>query len=89
MTENKPQILLLCLAYREDLDETYHLLFSRLSHVANVKRAEDTTTALREMAENIFKAIIITDEALADFRNLETRECWTKLRIAFRTVGLP
>lgn len=65
MAENKPQILLLCLAYQEDLDETYRLLFSRLSEVAHVKSARNPRTALREMAENTFKAIIITDAALA------------------------
>ncbi len=65
MAENKPQILLLCLADRDYLDETYRLLFSRLSEVAYVKSARNPRTALREIAENTFKAIIITDAPLA------------------------
>ncbi|BCS00014.1 uncharacterized protein AKAW2_50355A [Aspergillus luchuensis] len=68
----RPRILLLSLAYRDFLDEVYSTLFTRLSEVANIKRAKTANTALQIIAEATFKAFIITDEGLTE-SNQENR----------------
>lgn len=87
-SEDKPQILLLCLAYRPSLDLMYPSLFRRLSEVAHVKRAESPTTALREIAENTFKVIIFADEGLADYPVLDHLEVLDKVKAYVQNGGL-
>ncbi|KAE8355426.1 hypothetical protein BDV28DRAFT_146100 [Aspergillus coremiiformis] len=71
---NVPEILLLCLAYRDFLDELYSPLFDKLSDSANVKRAKTTRGALRYLEQNSPSAIIVTDEGLTQQRHREVLE---------------
>ncbi|OJJ07930.1 hypothetical protein ASPVEDRAFT_203049 [Aspergillus versicolor CBS 583.65] len=87
-SDDKPQILLLSLAHRDYLDVLYHTLLSRLYEAAHIKRAKHPTAALREMAENTFKAIIITDEALAESCNVENMAVPDKVKEYVHQGGL-
>ncbi|KAL4966777.1 uncharacterized protein BDV14DRAFT_34860 [Aspergillus stella-maris] len=84
---DKPNILLLSLSYRDFLDETYAPLFNRLLQVANIKRAKTVSAALRVLAENTFKAIIITDEGLASSKQAN-REVLAKVKTYVQDGGL-
>lgn len=66
---NRPDILLLCLAYKDFLDESYASLIDKLADSANVKRAKSAAGAIRYLAENSPKAIIITDEGITEKEN--------------------
>jgi len=82
----KPEILLLSLAYLEFLDEIYAPLFNRLLEVAHVKRAKSASGALRTLADTNFKAIIITDQGLTE-SNPETREVVAKIKAYIENGG--
>ncbi|KAF3397112.1 hypothetical protein DPV78_007844 [Talaromyces pinophilus] len=66
---DRPEILLLCLAYQEFLDESYASLIDKLADSANVKRAKSAAGAIRYLAANNPKAIIITDEGITEKEN--------------------
>lgn len=66
---DRPDILLLCLAYQDFLDESYASLIDKLADSANVKRAKSAAGAIRYLASNTPKAIIITDEGIAAKEN--------------------
>ncbi|KAI2856767.1 hypothetical protein CBS76997_11456 [Aspergillus niger] len=83
----RPRILLLSLAYRDFLDEVYCTLFSRLSELANIKRAKTANAALQIIGETTFKAIIITDEGLAE-SNQENQEVLVKIKAYVEKGGI-
>ncbi|GKZ21579.1 hypothetical protein AbraIFM66951_005215 [Aspergillus brasiliensis] len=83
----RPQILLLSLAYRDYLDEIYGSLFNRLLEVATLKRARTASAALKTIAETTFDAIIITDEGLTK-SNQQTREILAKIKAYIENGGL-
>lgn len=63
-SSQKPNILLLSLAYQDFFDKTYGPLVNALLLVSNVKRAKTKTAALEVFLSTPLKARIITDEAL-------------------------
>lgn len=83
----KPQILLLSLAYRDFLDEIYSPLFSKLSKVANIKHAKTANAALQMVAETSFKAIIITDEGLT-WSKKKNQEVLAKIKAYVENGGI-
>lgn len=70
-TENRPEILLLSLAYVDFLDDMYKSLFNKLVESARMKRVKKANVALRYLDDNNPKAIIITDQGLTDPRHNE------------------
>ncbi|PKX96403.1 uncharacterized protein P174DRAFT_474575 [Aspergillus novofumigatus IBT 16806] len=70
-TENRPEILLLSLAYVDFLDDMYKSLFSNLVESARLKRVKKANVALCYLDANNPKAIIITDQGLTDPRHNE------------------
>lgn len=87
-TPEKPQILLLCLEYRDFLDESYEWLFTKLLEVARVQRVKTATAALRVMSENSFRAIIIADEGLAQNPKFESKQVSAKIKAYIEDGGL-
>ncbi|KAE8373873.1 hypothetical protein BDV26DRAFT_271050 [Aspergillus bertholletiae] len=83
----RPQILLLSLAYHDFLDKTYSTLFNKLLEVAHIKRAKTTTGALQTIAQTTLKAIIITDEGLTESKK-ETREVLASVKAYIENGGL-
>ena len=69
MASNRPEILLLCLAYKEFLDDTYTRLFDRLSESGQLKRAKTAAGALRYLETNSPQAIIVADEGITEHAN--------------------
>jgi hypothetical protein len=68
---DRPEIFLLCLSYRDFLDESYASLIDKLADSTRVKRAKSATGAIRYLTENNPKAIIIADEGLTLKENAE------------------
>lgn len=68
-SENRPEILLLSLAYQSFLDEIYSSLIDKLSNGSSLKRAKTAAGAIRFLEEHNPKAIIITDEGLTERSN--------------------
>ncbi|KAJ5110601.1 hypothetical protein N7532_001136 [Penicillium argentinense] len=83
----RPQILLLSLAYSDFIDESYSTLFNRLLKVAVIKRAKTATAALKAIAETTFKAIIITDEGLTE-SDQETQKVLARIKTYIENGGL-
>jgi hypothetical protein len=84
---DKPQILLLCLSYRDFLDEVYATLFNKLLEVAHIKRAKTASAAISALDSTTFKAIIIADEGLTE-RDAATREVFTRVKSYIKNGGL-
>jgi hypothetical protein len=70
-TDNRPEILLLSLAYLDFLDEVYAPLLDALTKSARLKRVKTANAALRYLEDNNPRAIIITDQGLTDWRHHE------------------
>ncbi|RHZ46396.1 uncharacterized protein CDV56_100104 [Aspergillus thermomutatus] len=70
-TENRPEILLLSLAYLDFLDEAYASLLDDLAKSTRLKRVKTANAALRYLEHNNPSAIIITDQGLTDWRHHE------------------
>ncbi|KAJ5930630.1 hypothetical protein N7466_006123 [Penicillium verhagenii] len=87
MTTDKPNILLLSLAYRSYLDETYTTLLNHLLAVSTVKRAKTAPAALRVLQNTTFKAILITDEGLTQ-PSPANREVLAKIKAYIKAGGL-
>ncbi|KAJ5752256.1 hypothetical protein N7520_009173 [Penicillium odoratum] len=90
---DRPQILFVSLAYLEFFDQTYGPLMTRLLEVSRVKRAKTAAGALRALADNTFKAIIIADSGLiADDYDIkstpETDELLNKIKTYIEGGGL-
>lgn len=82
---HRPEIFLLCLSYQDFLDESYAPLIDRLANSARVKRAKSAAGAIRYLAANNPKAIIITDEGITEKGNEKALE---KLHSYIRNGGL-
>lgn len=70
-TANRPDVLLLCLAFKDFLDEQYSSLFDKLAKSARLRRAKTADAAIRYLGANNPKVIIIADEGLTDPVNAE------------------
>ncbi|KAL3429453.1 hypothetical protein BDV09DRAFT_180405 [Aspergillus tetrazonus] len=84
---DKPQILLVCLSYREFLDEVYSPLFNSLVDVAHIKRAKTASAAISALASTTFKAVIIADEGLTK-RNTANQEVLGRVKTYIENGGL-
>jgi hypothetical protein len=84
---DKPQILLLCLSYRDFLDKVYSTLFSRLLEVAHIKHAKSASAMIYALASTTFKAIIIADEGLTE-RDTANQEVLARIKCYVENGGL-
>lgn len=66
---NRPEILLLSLAFQEFLDECYSSLISQLDESAQLRRAKVASKAIKYLEESNPRAIIVTDEGLTGTKN--------------------
>src|SRR5450432_2954643 len=65
----RPDILLLSLAFQSFLDDTYSTLIDSLDKCAQLKRAKSPNGAIRYLQANNPKAILVTDEGLTKTKN--------------------
>ena len=65
----RPEIVLLSLAYQSFFDETYSSLIGSLRSSFQLKRAKTANGVIRYLATNNPKAILVTDEGLTKTRN--------------------
>ncbi|PYI04664.1 hypothetical protein BO78DRAFT_167109 [Aspergillus sclerotiicarbonarius CBS 121057] len=63
MASNRPEILILCIAYKDFLDDNYAPLLNRLGESAHLKRAKTADAAIRCLERNP-KAVIVADEGV-------------------------
>ncbi|KAL4869741.1 hypothetical protein BDV12DRAFT_167141 [Aspergillus spectabilis] len=68
-SEDRPEILLLSLSYRDFFDQTYAPLIDGLAKGAILKRVKTASAAIRALNESNLSAIIITDEGLTKRSN--------------------
>ncbi|GKZ57324.1 hypothetical protein AnigIFM49718_002634 [Aspergillus niger] len=80
-TNERPQVLLLSLAYLDYLDEIYASLFDRLLEVATLRRAREVLAKIKAYIEN--GGLVI---AGLHFPNFSPKD---KFRRFFRSFGLP
>ncbi|KAJ5975129.1 hypothetical protein N7481_008836 [Penicillium waksmanii] len=83
--KDKPNILLLSLSCLEYFDDVYKPLISRLLDISYLTRVKTTSTALKAIDSTNFKAVIVTDEGLADPEN---RVVLVKLKDYIESRGL-
>ena len=69
MTSQHSEILLLSLAFRDFLDETYSSLIKSLEESTKLQRAKSSSDAIRYLETHTPKAIIVTDEGLTKKKN--------------------
>ena len=81
----RPEIFLLSLAFQGFLDETYSSLFDGLVESAQLKRAKSLSGAMRYLADNNPKVILVTDEGLTKRKNKPVLE---KVQSYLATGGL-
>ncbi|KAJ5392431.1 hypothetical protein N7509_007921 [Penicillium cosmopolitanum] len=65
----RPNILLLSLSGLESFDDVYKPLISRLLDISYLTRVRTASAALKEIDSTKFKAVIVTDEGLAEPEN--------------------
>jgi hypothetical protein len=68
-SNERPEILLLSLAFQSFLDQTYLSLIDGLDKGAHLKRAKSANGAIRYLEANNPKAILVTDEGLTAREN--------------------
>jgi hypothetical protein len=81
----RPEILLLSLAFQSFLDDTYSSLFDSLSNRAQLKRAKSTSAAIRYLEANNPELVLVTDGSLT---KKENRAVLEKLKSYLQNGGL-
>lgn len=81
----RPEIFLLSLAFQSFLDEIYSSLFDGLAQSAQLKRAKSLGGAMRYLADNNPKVILVTDSGL---RKRGNRPVLEKVQSYLATGGL-
>ena len=71
---DRPEILLLSLAFQSFLDESYSSLIDNLYRSAQLKRAKTASGTINYLEANNPRAILVTDEGLMKAKNRVVRE---------------
>ena len=66
---NRPEILLLSLAFQSFLNKSYSSLIDNLYRSAQLKRAKTTSGTINYLKANNLRAILVTDEGLTKTKN--------------------
>jgi hypothetical protein len=85
---DRPEILLLSLAFQSFLDESYSSLIDNLYRSALLKRAKTASGTINYLEANNPRAILVTDEGLTKTKNRVVREK-VVLRISAQSLLLP